>query len=124
MSGMLCFLAMALIAAVLGLGRWLWWTEAAWIGWALLAAIPMLAAALYIEGGRTNPLLNVRWLASADIVRFAIVIIMARIVLSEQNSGAVGLLTALGQNNDQLGTFFLIIFVATVAGVIASDPLT
>lgn len=112
--------SMALFAAVLGLGRIVWWTQAPWIGWALLAAIPMLVAALVIEHGRHNPLLNTRWLASADILRFAIVTVMARIVLSEQTFGAVGLLTVLGQNNDQLTTFFLIIFAATVVGVVAS----
>lgn len=112
--------SMALFAAVLGLGRTVWWTEAAWIGWALLAAIPMLGAALFVEHGRANPLLNTRWLASADIVRFAVVTVMARIVLSEQTSGAVGLLTVLGQTNDQLVPFFLIIFVATALGVAAS----
>lgn len=112
--------AMALFAAVLGLGRFVWWTEARWIGWALVAAIPMLAGALIIEHHRANPLLNTRWLGSADILRFAVVTIMARIVLSEQTYGAVGLLTVLGQNNDQLGTFFLIIFVATVAGFATS----
>lgn len=112
--------AMALFAAVLGLGRIDWWTQANWIGWALIAAIPMLAAALVIEHGRANPLLNTRWLASADILRFTIVTIMARIVLSEQNTGAVGLLTVLGQNNDQLMPFFLILTIATAAGVAAS----
>jgi len=112
--------SMALFAAVLGLGRIEWWTQASWIGWALLAAIPMLAAALVIEHGRTNPLLNTRWLASADILRFTIVTVMARIVLSEQNTGAVGLLTVLGQNNDQLIPFFLILTLATAAGVAAS----
>ncbi|NJR78579.1 MFS transporter [Sphingomonas corticis] len=112
--------AMALFAAVLGLGRIVWWTQAPWIGWALLAAIPMLVAALAIEHRRANPLLNTRWLASADIVRFAIVTIMARIVLSEQTYGAVGLLTVLGQTNDQLIVFFLIVFAATVAGVALS----
>jgi hypothetical protein len=111
---------MALFAAVLGLGRIVWWTQSAWIGWALLAAIPMLLAALTIEHGRANPLLNTRWLASADIVRFAVVTMMARIVLSEQTYGAVGLLTVLGQNNDQMIVFFLIIFAATVIGVAAS----
>jgi hypothetical protein len=80
----------------------------------------MLAAALVIEHGRDNPLINTRWLASADIVRFIIVTFMARIILSEQNFGAVGLLTALGQNNDQLVTFFTILFLATVAGVAVS----
>lgn len=112
--------SMALFAAVLGLGRVVWWTQAAWIGWALLAAIPMLAAALLIEHGRANPLLNTRWLASADIVRFAVVTVMARIVLSEQTLGAVGLLNLLGQNNDELQIFFSIIAVASVAGVLLS----
>jgi len=112
--------SMALIAAVLGQGRILWWFEASWIGWALVAAIPMFAAAIAIEHRRAHPLLNTRWLGSADIVRFAIVTTMARIVLSEQSYAAVGLLTTLGQNNDQLGTLQLIIFVASVAGVLAS----
>jgi MFS family permease len=112
--------SMALFAAVLGLGRIVWWTQSAWIGWALLAAIPMLAAALFIEHGRANPLLNTRWLASADILRFTVVTVMARIVLSEQTTGAVGLLTVLGQNNDQLIPFFLIVSAATALGVAAS----
>ncbi len=110
----------ALFAAVLGLGRIVWWTNAPWIGWALIVAIPMFAAAIVVEHHRANPLLNTRWLGSADIVRFTIVIVMARIVLSEQTYASVGLLTILGQNNDQLVPFFLIIFVASVAGVIAS----
>lgn len=110
----------ALFAAVLGLGRIVWWTNAPWIGWALIVAIPMFGAAILVEHHRANPLLNTRWLGSADIVRFTIVIVMARIVLSEQTYASVGLLTVLGQNNDQLVPFFLIIFVASVAGVIAS----
>ena len=111
---------MALIAAVLGLGRIVWWREAPWIAWCLVAAIPMLLAAFAIEHGRRQPLINTRWLGSADILRFAIVTVMARIVLSEQSYGAIGLLTALGQNNDQLGTFFLIMLAASIAGVAAS----
>ncbi|RZL60634.1 MAG: MFS transporter [Sphingomonas sp.] len=112
--------AMALFAAVLGQGRYVWWTNAPWLGWALIAAILMLAAALAIEHHRVNPLLNTRWLGSADIVRFTIVTIMARIVLSEQTYASVGLLTVLGQNNDQLVPFFTIIFLASVAGVVLS----
>ncbi|QNQ11715.1 MFS transporter [Sphingomonas alpina] len=112
--------SVALFAAVLGEGRIVWWTEASWIGWALIAAIPMFGAALAIEHRRANPLLNTRWLGSADIVRFTIVTIMARIVLSEQTFAAVGLLNTLGQNNDQLGPLFAIIFLASVAGVVAS----
>ena len=112
--------SMALFAAVLGEGRIVWWTQAPWIGWSLAVAIPMLCAALAIEHGRANPLLNTRWLGSADILRFAVVTIMARIILSEQTFAAIGLLNTLGQNNDQFGTLFMIIFVASVAGVAAS----
>ncbi|MET4666909.1 MFS transporter [Sphingomonas sp. PvP056] len=112
--------AIALLSAVLGQGRLVWWFEAPWIGWSLVVAIPLFAAALVIEHGRANPLLNTRWLGSADIVRFTIVTLMARLVLSEQTYAAVGLLTVLGQNNDQFGTLFAIIFVASIAGVIAS----
>lgn len=112
--------SMALFAAVLGLGRIVWWTNAPWIGWALVAAIPMLGAALLIEHHRVNPLLNTRWLGSADIVRFTVVTIMARILLSEQTYASVGLLTVLGQNNDQLVPFFTIIFLASAAGVTLS----
>jgi len=99
--------AVGLFAAVLGEGRYVWWTSSAWIGWALAAAIPLLCAALAIEHGRANPLLNTRWLGSADIVRFTVVSIMVRIALSEQNYGAVGLLQVLGQNNDQMVTMLL-----------------
>lgn len=110
----------ALFCAVIGLGRIVWWTNAPWIGWALIAGIPMLAAALIIEHQRTNPLLNTRWLGSADIVRFTIVTLVARIVLAEQTYAATGLLTLLGQNNDQLAVFFTIVFLASVAGVVVS----
>lgn len=112
--------AIALFSAVLGLGRIVWWTNAEWIGWALIVAIPLFGAALWVEHNRINPLLNTRWLGSADILRFAVVTIMARIVLSEQNVGAIGLLTLLGQNNDQLQLFFLILFAASAAGVLLS----
>jgi MFS family permease len=110
----------ALVAAVLGEGRYVWWTQSAWIGWALLAAIPMIGAAIWIEHHRVNPLLNTRWLGSADLVRFTVVTVMARIVLSEQTYASVGLLTVLGQNNDQLVPFFLILFLASAAGVALS----
>ncbi|MEG3165814.1 MFS transporter [Sphingomonas sp. PB2P19] len=111
---------MGLITAVLGEGRYVWWTQSAWLGWALVAAIPILAAAFWIEHHRANPLINTRWLGGADIVRFTVVTIMARIVLSEQTFASVGLLTVLGQNNDQLIIFFTIIFLASVAGVVLS----
>lgn len=113
----------ALLCAVLGEGRQLWWTDTPWLGWALCASIPLILAALLVEHHRGSPLLETRWLGSADIVRFAIVSILVRIVLSEQSFAAVGLLNTLGYNNDQFHTLFLIIAVAVVAGSIASAVL-
>ncbi|CAN5244764.1 MFS transporter [soil metagenome] len=110
----------ALLCAVLAQGRILWWMEAPWIGWAICGAILLLAAALLVEHNRANPLLNTRWMGSSDILRFALVAISVRVLLSEQTYGAVGLLTAVGMNNDQLWTLSLVMAVATVAGIAAS----
>jgi MFS family permease len=111
---------MALLCAVLGQGRIVWWTEVAWLGWALCGAIALLSVALAIEHNRANPLLNTRWLGSGDIVRFALVATLLRLLLSEQTYGVVGLLTALGINNDQLVGLFTWVSLATVAGIAIS----
>lgn len=110
----------ALLCGVLAQGRILWWTEAPWLGYAASAAIMLIAAALLIEHNRANPLLNTRWLASRDILRFALVATSVRVLLSEQSYGAIGLLTALGVSNDQLIMLGLVMVLATVAGLAAS----
>ncbi|OGN47296.1 MAG: MFS transporter [Caulobacterales bacterium RIFCSPHIGHO2_12_FULL_68_13] len=110
----------ALLAAVLGLGRIVWWTEAAWIGWALAGAILLLTAALMIEYDRRNPLINVRWLTGPDILRLFGAILLIRITLSEQTSGAVGFLTVVGLGPDQLHGLFLLILLAMIAGTAVS----
>lgn len=110
----------ALLCAVLGLGRVVWWTEAAWIGWALIGSIVLLTAALIIEYNRETPLINLKWMAGPDIVRLALAIVGVRIVLSEQTAGAVGLMTILGVGPDQMHGLFLLILVATAAGTLTS----
>lgn len=108
---------MALLCAVLALGRTVWWFEAAWIGWALAGAIVLLTAALTIEHNRRNPLINTRWWASGSMLRLFLVMVLIRIVLSEQTTGAVGLMQALGMGNEQMHTLFVVILAATVAGM-------
>lgn len=46
---------MALVCAVLSLGRLEWWFEAPWIGWALAAAVILIVAAITFEHNRSNP---------------------------------------------------------------------
>ncbi|WGM32200.1 MFS transporter [Brevundimonas sp. NIBR11] len=111
---------MALLCAVLGLGRIVWWTEAAWIGWALIGSIILLSAAFLVEYNRKTPLINLAWLSGPAIIRLALAIVGVRIVLSEQTAGAVGLMTQLGVGPDQMHGLFALILIATAAGSVIS----
>jgi hypothetical protein len=91
----------ALLSAVLALGRTVWWLESRWLGYALIGAIVLITAALAVEHNRARPLLNTRWLTNANIARLALSVLLIRVVQSEA-SGTVGFLQALGLNNDQM----------------------
>ena len=110
----------ALLCAVLGLGRVVWWIESAWLGLALAGSIALLVPALIIEHNRTHPLIDTRWLSSADILRIALSVILVRIALSEQTVGVVGLLGTFGLTNEQLRGLFLVVLLATLAGTFVS----
>ena len=60
-------------------------------GWAP-AAIVLIAASALVELHRAQPLLHIRWLSSADMLRLVVIILLFRIVLSEQGVGAFGFL--------------------------------
>jgi len=106
----------ALLCAVLGLGRVVWWTEAAWVGWALIGGLVLLTAAVLIEFNRRNPLIDLRWLAGPDIVRLFAAILLVRVVLAEQNTGALGFLQTMGLGPDQLRALYGVVLLATIAG--------
>src|SRR3954471_484988 len=110
---------MALLSAVLALGRIVWWSTP-WLGYALAAAFLLIALAMLIEHNRANPLLNTRWIGSWSILRFALLAATMRVLLSEQNYGSVGLMTLLGMGTDQLVTLYVIVTLATLAGLAAS----
>jgi len=110
----------ALLTAVLGLGRIVWWTEAPWIGLALVGALILLTAAIIIEYNRANPLIDLKWLAGGDIVRLLLAILLVRIVLSEQTTGAVGFLQQMGLGNDQMHGLFWVMLLATATGTAVS----
>lgn len=109
-----------LLSAVLGLGRILWWTDTPWLGLALASALVLAGAAWMIERQRARPLLQLRWMLTGDIVRFAMVAFLVRIALAEQTYGAVGLLSAGGLNNDQLHGLFLAVTAAMFLGIIVA----
>ena len=112
--------AMVLVCGVLGTGRLLWWTDTPWLGGALAAAVPLLAAVLLIERRRARPLLQLQWLGSLGVLRFAAVAVLMRLAPAEQSYGAVGLLSAGGLNNDQLRLLFALVAGAMLLGIVAA----
>ncbi|WP_437615032.1 MFS transporter [Erwinia sp. V71] len=111
---------MALICGVLSLGRIDWWFTTPWLGICLALALVLIVAAIVIEHNRSNPLINTRWLGSGSIVRLGIVMIMMRIMLAEQNTGAIGFLQQIGLQNDQMRQLALAIIAGIVLGIVAS----
>ncbi|MEX3021064.1 MFS transporter [Kluyvera sp. STS39-E] len=111
---------MALICAVLSLGRLDWWFEAPWIGWSLAAATVLIISAMIFEHNRSNPLLNTRWLSSGSILRLGLIMVLIRIVLAEQNTGVIGWLQFVGLQNEQMTSLAWSIFAGILCGIIAS----
>lgn len=112
--------AMIVVCGVINLGRLLWWTDTPWLGWALAATVPMFAAVILIERSRVRPLLQLGWLGSLDILRFAVVALLVRLALAEQSYGAVGLLTSGGLSNDQLRLLFALVAAAMLLGMLVA----
>tara|TARA_R110000868_G_scaffold375710_1_gene640352 strand:- start:2899 stop:4572 length:1674 start_codon:yes stop_codon:yes gene_type:complete len=108
---------MALLCGVLVQGRIQWWTTP-WLGYALAGSILLIGAALIVEHNRANPLLNTRWMGSAGVVRFALIAATMRVLLSEQSFGASGLLSVVGMGQEQLVSFYMVVTVATIAGLL------
>ena len=109
-----------LLCQVLGLGRLYLWTDAPWLGIELAAAIPLLAAVTIIESSRASPMIRLDWIGTWGMLRFAAVALFLRIALAEQTFGSVGLLTAGGLTNDQLGRLFAFVALAMVAGIVVA----
>src|SRR5690606_29900283 len=95
-------IALGLFAIVLVVGRLYWWTSATWLGWLIVGAIAAGMAVAVIELNRKDHLLDIRWLTSREIIHFTGALLVFRIILSEQSSGAIYFLRAMGLQNEQL----------------------
>ncbi|WP_075183552.1 MFS transporter [Pantoea sp. 1.19] len=110
---------MALLCGVLSLGRLEWWTSTPWLGYCLALALVLIVTAIVVEHNRLNPLINTRWLSNGAILRLGLVMILLRILLAEQNTGAIGYLQQIGLLNDQLQGLALAILAGVVCGIVA-----
>jgi MFS family permease len=105
---------------VLGLGRSVWWHDTPWLGRMLAACVLLLAIGIGIEANRKRPLLELKWLSTVNIARFAGIALLMRLALAEQTFGSVGLLSAAGLDNDQLHMLFVLVALAMAAGIAAT----
>lgn len=69
-----------------------------------------------IELNRKNHLIDIRWLTSREILHLTGALMVSRLVLSEQTSGAINFLRNAGMLNEQMAGLYWVI----LAGVIAS----
>lgn len=122
LSWVLIFLGFGGLTIGFVMGPIYWWTEVAWVGWILAGSVVALTLAIVIELHRASPLLDIRWLASPAMLHLTITLLVFRLVLSEQSSGAPRMFQVLGITQGQLVPLFAVISAATVLGALALIP--
>lgn len=103
-------------AVILVTGRTYWWMEAQWIGELLVVMIGALTIAAVIELNRKTPLIDLRWLVSREMLHFAAVLVVFRLILAEQTAVAGNFFLITGLQNDQLTGLYGTVALATVLG--------
>ncbi|MBH9975002.1 MULTISPECIES: MFS transporter [Bartonella] len=103
-------------AAIMPVGRLYWWREVSWMGWWLAIAVFCLMLASVIELNRKNPLIDLRWLFSKEMLHIAIVLLMFRILLSEQATLASNFFNLFGLLNREMEVMHAGVVVGTVLG--------
>ncbi|AQT48380.1 MULTISPECIES: MFS transporter [Bartonella] len=103
-------------AAIMPVGKLYWWREVSWMGWWLAIAVFCLMLASVIELNRKNPLIDLRWLFSKEMLHIAIVLLMFRILLSEQATLASNFFNLFGLLNREMEVMHAGVVVGTVLG--------
>src|SRR6185369_4875473 len=62
------------------------------------------------------------WLTTGNLTRLALSVLLIRVVQSEAG-GSVGFLQAMGLNNDQMDTLWLIVLLGSFLGIVTSALL-
>jgi MFS family permease len=108
-------ISMGCMAIVFTMGRLYWWLEANWLGWLLVVAIASGCLMTVIELNRKSNLIDIRWITSWEIVHFAGILLVFRMLLTEQSTGAINFFRQMGMFNEQLIGFYWILLAASVA---------
>lgn len=103
-------------AAIMPVGKLYWWRDVQWMGWWLAFAVLCLVVASIIELNRKNPLIDLRWLFSREMLHIAVVLLMFRILLSEQATLASNFFNLFGLLNREMETMHFAVVAGTVLG--------
>jgi hypothetical protein len=109
---------LACLCIFLTQGRARWWTDTPWLGGWLVAGIACLGSYVIVDLWRERPLLDLRWLAGPTMRWFIPGVVLFRIGLSEQTSGAIALMNVLGFTNDQMRVLFGWVTLGIAAGFV------
>ncbi|WP_428428112.1 MFS transporter [Pararhizobium sp.] len=104
------------LAVFLTLGRLYWWFEVPWLGMLLAASIAALTLMVALELPRKLPLIDLRWVFSRENMHMAGILLLFRVVSSEQTTTAANFYMQLGLLNEQTQTMYAIILLASIAG--------
>jgi hypothetical protein len=103
------------------MGRLYWWLEADWLGWLLVVAIVTGVLMTIIELNRKTNLIDVRWITSREIIHFAGVLLVFRMLLTEQSTGAINFFKQLGLFNEQMaGLYWAILIASVISGLVCA----
>ena len=114
---LLCFaLGVAALCAFFVQGRIVWWDKVE-LGQLLLVALIGLGITLLIELNRKEPMIKLDWLRSKELLWLGLTAAFLRMVMSEQNVGSAGFLTALGMGNTQMVTYYWVLTAGALTGL-------
>lgn len=110
----------AFLCIVLTQGPILWWFEAPWLAYVLIAAWVMLFLGFLYEHYRVSPLIFTRWLGTSTTLRFVFGAFALRFLMSEQSFAAINFLKTMGMGPDQFVHYYGVIFAAILLGTVFS----
>ena len=116
LSYLLLAVGFGCLAVFLTLGRLYWWFEVPWLGMLLAGSIAALTLMVALELPRKMPLIDLRWVFSKENMHMAGILLLFRVVSSEQTTTAANFYMQLGLLNDQTQTMYAIILLASIAG--------
>ena len=116
LSYLLLAIGFGCLAVFLTLGRLYWWFEVPWLGVLLAGSIAALTLMVALELPRKMPLIDLRWVFSRENMHMAGILLLFRVVSSEQTTTAANFYMQLGLINNQTQTMYTIILLASIAG--------